>query len=140
MKFTADGYNWIVRLEKGESLIDQLSNFAEQNDIPSCWVSIIGACEKVELGYYDLHQQKYHWQTIDELMEITGIQGNLAWDNDKPVFHLHGNFSKDDLSVVGGHVKSLIVGGTCEVFLHRWYGDKLTRQTDDQTGLELLNI
>lgn len=140
MKFRADGYNWVVRLEKGEKLLEQLTSFAKDNDIPSCWISAIGACQQAELGYYDLEKQEYHWHKVDELMEITGIQGNLAWDGDTPVFHLHGNFSKEDLSTVGGHIKNLVVGGTCEVFFHRWYADKLTRSQDSEVGLKLLDL
>ncbi len=140
MKFRADGFNWIVRLEKGEKLVESLVKLVEQENIPSCWVNAIGAATSVELGYYDLDEKEYEGETIMELMEITGLQGNLTWIDGKANFHLHGTLSKKDMSVVGGHVRELTVGGTCEVFLHKWYKENLTRSHDDETGLKLLNL
>lgn len=140
MNFKADGYNWIVRLSKGEKLVESLTKLVEQENIPSCWISAIGACSSVTLGYYDLEKQEYQWHDVNELMEITGIKGNLSFVENKPNFHLHGTFSKSDLSVIGGHVQELVVGGTCEIFLHKWYGDNLTRSHNDEVGLKLLNL
>ena len=73
-------------------------------------------------------------------MEITSLQGNVAWDGDEPVIHLHGTFSDESMQAFGGHIKELQVGGTCEILLHRWYKDALTRQADPATGLNLLNV
>lgn len=140
MKIAQDGYNWIVRLDKDEKLIEQLTKIVTDNNIPSCWVSAIGAVQSVELGYYKLEEGRYIWKQVDELMEIASLQGNIAFDNQKPIFHLHGSFSKDDCSVVGGHVKDLTVAGTCEIFLHKWYNGALARKHDNQTGLNLLNL
>lgn len=140
MKFRADGYNWIVRLDKGEKLVESLTKLVEKENIPSCWINAIGAASSATIGYYNLSDKEYKGETIMELMEITGLQGNLSWVDAKPNFHLHGTFSKADFSVVGGHVQELTVGGTCEVFLHKWYGDKLTRFHDDEVGLKLLDL
>lgn len=140
MKSKFDGYNWIVRLEKGEKLIDSLTKLVETENIPTCWINIIGGASSVTLKFYDLEEQKYKTQDITEDLEITGIQGNLAWQDGKPVFHLHGTLSKRDLSVIGGHVEDLTVAGTCEVFLHKWYAENLTRSKDDEVGLNLLDL
>ena len=141
MTYQTDGFNWIVRLEKGERLIEQLTKFIQKNNIPSCWISGIGGAIQVELGYYDLDNQKYEWQIIDELLEITSLQGNIAWNSDNElILHIHGSFSKKDMSAVGGHIKELVVGGTCEVFLHRWYSQKLQRSMDSDIGLKLLDL
>lgn len=140
MKYQHDGYNWLVRLQKGEKLIESLTKLAKEENLPSCWLNAIGAASSVELGYYNLEKQEYQWHELNELMEITGLQGNLTFNRDQPNFHLHGTFSKRDLSVVGGHVKDLVVAGTCEVLLHKWYADKLTRSKDDEVGLNLLNL
>src|SRR4029079_14229163 len=116
MKFRADGFNWIVRLDKGEKLMASLTKLVEQENIPSCWINAVGAATSVSLKFYNLDDKEYKGETIMELMEITGLQGNLSWLDGKPNFHLHGTFSKSDMSVVGGHVEDLTVAGTCEVF------------------------
>ena len=140
MKFKADGYNWIVRLEKGEKLIESLTRLVKQENIPSCWINAIGAVTFAELGFYDLDNKEYQWHKVNELMEITGLQGNIAFDGDEPVFHVHGTFSKRDMNIIGGHVKELTIGGTCEILLHRWYKDNFTRTKSDEIGLNLLDL
>jgi predicted DNA-binding protein with PD1-like motif len=140
MKFRADGYNWIVRLDKGEKLVESLTRLVKAEKIPSCWVSGLGGALNAELGFYDLQKKEYQWHNFDELMEITNLQGNLAWDGEEPQWHIHGTLSKSDASAIGGHIKELTVGGTCEVLLHRWYKENLTRTKDDEIGLNLLDL
>ena len=140
MKSKFDGYNWIVRLQKGERLIESLTKLVETESIPTCWVNVIGGASSVTLKFYNMEKKEYESHNVNEDLEITGIQGNLAWLDDKPVFHLHGTFSKSDLSVIGGHVEDLVVSGTCEVFLHKWYGENITRSHDDEVGLTLLDL
>jgi uncharacterized protein len=144
MKYKFDGYNWLVRLERGELLVEQLTQLAKDENITGAWLSGLGAAEWAELGFYNLHSKAYSWKRFDQLMEITSLQGNVAWSagqqKGEPVIHLHGTFSDENMQAFGGHVKELKVGGTCEILLHRWYEGKLQRSRDSETGLELLNI
>ncbi len=140
MTHTFDGYNWLVRLDKGERLVETLTEFIKQEKIGGAWVSGLGAAQSAELGFYDLDKQAYNWQKLDQLMEITSIQGNVAWQDDLPVLHLHGTFSDRNLRAFGGHIKELQAGGTVEVLLHRWYKGQLNRSMDAATGLNLLDL
>lgn len=140
MKFKHDGYNYIVRLEKGEELIATLTKLVEDEKIPTCWISGLGASSSAELGFYDIDKQEYNWQTFDEPMEILALSGNISWLDAKPNLHIHGSFSKKDFSSVGGHIKELVVNGTCEIFLHKWDSDSLTRSLDSAVGINLLDI
>ena len=140
MKYKFDGYNWLVRLEKGELLAENLINLAKQENIAGAWLSGIGAVQWVDLGFYDLQGKQYHWKRLEKLMEITSLHGNVAWEGDEPVLHMHGTFSDENMAAHGGHVKDLQVGGTCEILLHRWYEGKLTRSQDEDSGLKLLDL
>ena len=140
MKYKHDGFNWLVRIEKGEELISKLTELIERENIPTCWISGLGATTKTTLGFYNLEAGEYEWQTVDELMEITSLQGNIAWADEKPKLHIHGSFSKRDLSAIGGHIKELYAGGTIEIFLHKWYEGQVTRSKDSEVGLELLDL
>lgn len=140
MNFRNDGYNYIVRLERGEELIATLTNLVEDENIPTCWIGGLGACSKVKLGFYDIDRQEYNWQIFDEPMEVLALSGNISWLDGKPTLHIHGSFSKRDFSSVGGHVKSLIVNGTCEIFLHKWDSGKITRSLNSAVGLNLLDL
>ena len=141
MTYRFDGYNWLVRLQKGEKLVESITKLIQDKDIKGAWISGLGGALLAELGFYNLETKEYQWHVFDELMEITSLQGNVAWSDDQPMLHIHGTFTKADFSAIGGHVKELTVGGTCEVLLHRWYEeDGLTRSLDEETGLTLLNV
>ena len=141
MTYKYDGYNWLVKLNKGELLVESLLEVVKKEDIKGAWVSGLGGVVWVELGYYDLEGQQYHWQKRDDLPELTGLQGNVAWKDSEPVLHLHGTFSDAQMRGFGGHIKEMAVGGTCEILIHRWYEEAgLTRSEDPETGLVTLNV
>lgn len=140
MTYSFDGYNWLVRFERGELLVEGLTKLISKENIRGAWVSGLGGAEWAELGFYNLDTKAYEWKKLDQLLEITSLQGNVAWQDDKPVLHLHGTFSDQSLAAFGGHVKELAVGGTCEILLHRWYEAGLSRAHDDSTGLSVLDL
>lgn len=130
-----------MRLEKGERLMAGLQELIEKEPVGSAWVSGLGGAAWAELGFYDLPNQSYKWQKIDEPLEITSLQGNIAFDEaGEPVLHIHGTFSRADFTAHGGHVKDLEVAGTCEILVSHWDGEKITRRHDDQVGLSLLDL
>lgn len=140
MKYKHEGQNYLLRLEKGELLVESLTRLIESEKIAAAWISGLGAAAWAELGYYDLEGHTYHWKKFDELMEITSIQGNIAWDGGKPVIHMHGTFSGHDMRAVGGHIRELESGGTVEIFVQSFGRDKITRVHDAETGLKLLDL
>lgn len=140
MKFKHDGYNWLVRLEKDELLVENLTQLVKDEQIQGAWISGLGAAQWAELGFYNLTSQVYEWKKFDQLMEITSIQGNVSWDNDAPVLHMHGTFSDQTMQAYGGHIKELQAGGTVEIFLHCWFKERLHRSTDPSTGLKLFEL
>lgn len=140
MRYTFDGYNYLIRLDKGERLKPALDQFMAETSIDGAWVHIIGAATEVTLGFYELEAKEYHWQTFSGLREITGIQGNLAADESgNMMFHLHGTLSDESFQVIGGHVKDLTAGGTVEIFVHRAY-KPIHRKTDEDVGLQVLDV
>lgn len=140
MKWKFDGYNWLVRIEKGEKLVETLTRLVKNENIKGAWISGLGGAEWAELGFYDLPTKAYKWQKLDRPLEITNLQGNVSWDGEEPVLHIHGTFSDENLQAYGGHVKELEVAGTCEILLHKWYEQGLARSQDDETGLKLLDL
>jgi predicted DNA-binding protein with PD1-like motif len=141
MHYTKSNNTFIVRLEKGEQLVAQLTALIEQENITSAWVNGLGGVSSAELGFYDLPNQTYHWTTFDELMELTSLQGNIAvGDDGKPALHLHGSFARSDMSGIGGHIKECEVGGTVELYIEQWQGAPLQRVTDPKIGLKLLDL
>jgi len=140
MTYSFDGFNYLIRLSKGEHLAEALTQFAEATHTHGVWFSGFGGALEVTLGFYSLDTKQYKWQTFTGLREITALQGNLALDEKGAVMqHVHGSFADASFQTVGGHVKDLIAGATVELFVHRIYGP-IQRKTDKDTGLQLLDL
>ncbi|HEU5187689.1 MAG TPA: PPC domain-containing DNA-binding protein [Candidatus Saccharimonadales bacterium] len=136
-----DGFNYFLRLEKGEQALETLLHFAQKNKLEGAWISGIGGALRATIGYYDLAKKEYTWQDLSELHEVVSLQGNLSLnESGEPMLHLHGTFSSKDHQVVGGHVKEITVGATLELFIHRSDGIALRRKVDQTVGLPLLDL
>lgn len=127
----------LLVINKGEEAIAALQEFALKHDLAHAWMQGLGGAAHVTLGFYNLETKEYQWRAFDYSLEILSLQGNLAWVNEQPVWHVHGVFSDSDYVTIGGHVKKLIVGLTCELFITPT-ALAMTRRYDDETGLQLL--
>lgn len=141
MNYVYDDFNYTLRIEKGEQVMKTLLGFVREKNIKGAWVLGLGGLMWAELGFYDLNTQEYAWQKFDELLELTNLTGNIAWQDDKPVLHAHVTVSDASFHAHGGHLREAEAAGTVELFIHVWDDEQgLTRQKDDQTGLNLLQL
>ncbi len=127
-----------LRFTKGEELISLLTTYAKETNISFASFTLIGACSSVLLSYYNLDTKQYEDKEVKEDMEIVSVIGNISLKDNEPVIHSHGVFSKRDFSTIGGHLKSIMISGTGEVFL-MVYPVQITREYDEDTGLFLLS-
>lgn len=140
MKYSFDGFNYLIRLDKGEDLMATLERFVDETKLEGAWISGLGAALSATLGFYDLDKQEYHWQDFGGLREVASLSGNLAFDQQgKLVVHLHGVLSDRQFSTVGGHVKDLTAGATLELFVHRAYRPT-KRLPSEALGLQVLDL
>ena len=140
MTYRFDGNNYILVFKKGEEVCQGLTSFVNHNDLASGWIQGVGGALEVEIGYYNLEKKTYEWQSYDQTCEIVSLLGNIAIDEKKdPALHLHGVFADEDNETIGGHVRRLVVAGTCEIFIHV-FEQPLMRAFDGETGLKLLQL
>jgi predicted DNA-binding protein with PD1-like motif len=141
MVYRFDGFNYLIRLDKGERLSEALNTFVGETKIEGAWVNALGAALEMTLGYYHLDKQEYEWRTFsDGPYEIAGLTGNIAFDEQgKMVFHLHGTFGDREYRSVSGHVKDLTAAATVELFVHRAY-QPINRKPDPNVGLSTLDL
>lgn len=129
----------VLILERGEELMSALLDYTEESNLTGAWLkSGLGGAENVVLSFYDLDKKEYIDKTFDEPLEILSLQGNLAWVDDKPFWHVHGVFGTSDYKSIGGHVKSLVIALTGELYISP-LDVQMTRAYDETTGLKLLN-
>ena len=132
--------NQVLRLNRGDLLVKSLIDYAKEYKLTSAWINGLGAAKWTEIGFYELENKKYTWKKINKPLEILSLQGNISWNNAEPVIHIHGVFSDDTMGAFGGHVKELEVAGTCEIKITMLEEQKIKREYDEETGLNLLNI
>jgi len=117
MQHILSEHSSLLILEKGEELITSLTSFAKENNVKGAWISGVGAASSLTIGYYDLDAREYAWKENSGMFEIMNLSGNITTVDNEPSLHIHGTFSGHDLAAFGGHVKELLVGITCELFI-----------------------
>lgn len=127
----------VIRLDKDDELITCLTDHVRKNSLTGGYINAIGSAKELILSYYNLDQKSFEDHLLQENLEIVSLNGNISMLNSDHLIHLHGTLSKKDLSVIGGHIKKLIISATCEVILYP-IPTKLQRVKDDNTGLNLL--
>lgn len=138
MKTFTDNHASILVLERGEEVLAALEQYALQYALESAWLSGLGAAQSVTVAWYDIETKQYFDRTFSEPLEILLLTGNFSRVDDKPFWHIHGTFAGSDYNALGGHVKTLVVGVTCELHITP-LGITMTRRHDSTTGLSLLH-
>ena len=128
----------IISLSPEEEFIESFTRYCTEKKISAGYLTAIGACKKLKLAWYNLETKSYEDHEYSEDMEISGIIGNIALIDGKPFIHAHGTFAKRDLTVIGGHIRSMIISAACEVRLEVFEG-KIERKHDEFTGLKLMS-
>ena len=132
-----EGNQYILRFDRGEEVISALKHFCQQEKIDAGFFHGLGACSYLKLAYYHLETKKYIEQEFAQDLEIANVTGDIALAGKDLVVHMHGTFSDESMSAIGGHVMAMRVAGTCEMMLTK-FDKPMTRKLDPDTGLKLL--
>ena len=127
---------WMLRIDRGEEIMQSLQSLCEQEGIRLAEVSAIGAADYAVIGVYDLETQSYHREELNGFMEIAGLSGSVTAMDGKPYIHLHTTLAGQDHTVHGGHVIEMRVGATCEMFVRMLEGET-GREKDPDLGINL---
>lgn len=138
MQFTKSNSRYIIRLIRGEPIIETLSDFCLKEKIGTGGLWAIGAVLSAEIGFYHLDKKDYNFKKFDSPHEIASMIGNIAIIDDKPFLHVHTVLANENFACIGGHLKEAVVGATCEVYLTN-LEIQLERKLDEEIGLKLLD-
>lgn len=138
MRYYQSEQNYIVILARGDELFESLNRFAKETDVHSAWISGLGGALEVEMAFYDLEIKRYTWKRFEGPLEITNLTGDIIQKDGEPYLHIHGTFSNTSFGAIGGHLKKLVVAGTCELLVQP-LSQKLSRELDEETGLDLIH-
>lgn len=127
----------IIRLEKGEELVEQVTNYCRDKKIYAGWVQGLGAGSHSAISYYDINKKQYLQNEIKRNFEILNLTGNISIFEKKPTLHAHVTLGFSDQTTLGGHLHNLHISGTGEIIINELDGE-ITREKDADTGLSLL--
>lgn len=149
MKYIKDGKSYIVRIDRGEEVLDKLNEFIKETDVKAATITGIGACSEVELGVYSVKKREYIKNKYEGEIEILSLIGNITRDGEDPYIHLHimisdgmvlaGGLTFGMGVTVGGHLNKCIISGTCELRIDECE-NAYQRKVDDETGIKIIDI
>lgn len=130
---------YLIRLDRGDEIIESIKSICKKENIKGAKVSGIGATNQVVIGIYELDNKKYHEKEFKEDFEITSLIGNVAMYKDDLIPHLHINLGDKNFNVKAGHLQSAIISVTGEIFLEPIEAN-LEKEIDEHTGIKILKF
>jgi len=139
MKSEKINNNYIIRLDRGEKIIESIKEFCTKKSITLGYFFAIGALDEVELAHYVVETKKYSSKKFNRPLEITNMSGNIATMNNEIYLHCHITLSNEEMNAIAGHLVEGKVAATCEIVLFALKGE-INRKYDDFIGLNLLDM
>lgn len=112
----------VVRIQKGEEVLEQLSLLAMKENILAGEITGIGASNKVEIGLFNTDTKEYKTTVKEGMFEITSLLGNISRKDGEVYLHCHINFSDASLTTYGGHLVKCFISATCEIIVTVLHG------------------
>ncbi len=120
---TFDGGS-IIRIEAGESVLDVLTAYCDEQGIAAGAFTGLGAVSRARLGYYDDENKAYVEREFTTNLEVLALNGNISRKADGTLFaHCHCVLSGSDMQTVGGHLFEGIANPTLEIILWVFDGE-----------------
>lgn len=124
----------IVRMDKGEEILEQLQAVALSENIKLASVSALGATDDVTVGVFRTAEKKYYANRFTGDMEIVSLTGTVSTMDGKYYAHLHMSAGDTEGHVIGGHLNKAVISATCEMVIHVIDG-QVDRKFDENVGL-----
>ncbi|MFW0760503.1 PPC domain-containing DNA-binding protein [Staphylococcus cohnii] len=139
MVYQVDGNTIVLVLEQGEDIVEAVTDLAREQNGKFGTVSGIGACDDVELNFYNLDTKTYEKKEIKEPLELISLLGNISHIDEKPFAHLHATFGTNQYETLSGHLTKAVVSATAEIVITMTNLD-INRKHNADIGLNLLNL
>lgn len=139
MKYQRFEQTIIVRMDKGEDIVEQVKNVALKENIKLASISALGAINEFTVGVFKTKEKKYYANEFKGDFEIVSLTGTINTMNDEYYSHMHLSAGDAQGQVFGGHLNKAIVSATCEMVIQIINGE-VDRYFDEEVGLNLLEL
>ena len=139
MEYKKFGNHYVVRMEKGEEIMESLKKLCLDEDIRLGSISGLGAAKEVEIGLFNTETKEYKTTVMQGMFEITSLIGNITRKENEVSLHCHINFSDASLNTFGGHLVKAVISATGEIIITKIDGE-VNRRFDEEIGLNLFDF
>ena len=139
MDYRKFGDTYVVRLDRGEEILEQVKLLAEKEQIRLASVQALGAVNDFTVGVYNTETKVYASNTFQGAFEIVSLTGTIDTMDGKSYLHLHMSAGDAQGKVFGGHLNRAVISATCEMVIHCIDGE-LDRVHDEDVGLNLFRF
>ena len=139
MEYRVFGETIVLRLEKGEEVIESIKKLCEKEDIKAGSISGLGASNEVVVGLFKVDEKKYYSNTFEEDFEITNLTGNISRMNGEVYLHIHGTFANAEGKCIGGHLNKAVISATSEIIINK-INRNVGRKFSEEIGLNLIEF
>lgn len=139
MDFKRFGNKYVLRIDKGEEIIETLKKFCEENGVKLGSISGIGAVNKATIGLFETATKKYISREYTGDFELASLSGNISTMNGDTYLHIHTCLADQNNTTYGGHLNFAVVSATCEIIIDAVDGE-IDRQFSEEIGLNLIKF
>lgn len=129
----------VVRMDKGEEILEKLKEVALKENIKLANINALGAVNDFTVGVYKVDEKKYYSNEFKGSFEIVSLTGTINTMNGEYYSHLHMSAGDSEGKVFGGHLNRAVVSATCEMIINVIDG-RVDRVFDNDTGLNIFKF
>lgn len=129
----------IVRIDKGEEIIEKVKEVAVKEKVKLATIQALGAISEFTVGVFKTKEKEYLANNFNGSFEIVSLNGTINTFHDEFYCHLHMSAGNDKGEVFGGHLNRAIVSATCEMVIAIINGN-VGRYFDEEIGLNLFKF
>ena len=139
MKYRRFGNTLIVRIDRGEEILDKIRELAAAENIKLASVTALGATNDFTVGVFNTAEKKYYANEFKGAFEIVSLTGTINTMDGQFYTHIHMSAGNEKGEVFGGHLNRAVVSATCEMIVTVIDGE-VDRYHDDDVGLNLFKL
>ena len=136
MEYRRFGSHYLVRIDRGEEVMESLVQLCRAEGILLGAVSGLGAADYAKVGIYRVADHQFEGREFFGEQEVSSIVGSITEKDGEPYLHLHINLCDENMNIHGGHMTACRISGTCELTVTVLEGH-VGRKHDEETGLNL---
>ena len=115
MEYRKFDNTYIVRMDPGEEILEQVKALALREHIRLASVQALGAINDFTVGVFKTDEKKYYANSFQGSYEIVSLTGTINTMDGEFYCHLHMSAGDDQGHVVGGHLNRAVISATCEM-------------------------